>query len=104
MLKPSYVEKVSDRSSELWPKSEDGVNVNWYSHYGRQCRGSLKKQKNLRRQVPLWCSGLRIEHWSLWWLGLMLWCGFNLWPRNFHMPWAWPNKTKQNKIPKNFPK
>ena len=23
-----------------------GENVNWYSYYGEQCRGSLKKKKN----------------------------------------------------------
>ena len=28
---------------------------------------------------------------------LLLWCRFNPWQRNFHMPWVW---TKQNKPPK----
>ena len=32
---------------------------------------------------------------SLQWLGPLLWCGFNPWPRNFHMPWAWPKKKKK---------
>ena len=26
---------------------------------------------------------------SLLWLLLQLWHGFNPWPRNFYMPWAW---------------
>ena len=25
---------------------------------------------------------------SLQWLGLLLWCGFDPWPRNFHMLWV----------------
>jgi len=29
---------------------------------------------------------------SLLWLSLQLWLGFNCWPRNFHMPWAQPEK------------
>ena len=37
---------------------------------------------------------------SLLWLRLLLWCGFDLWAENFHMPWAWQNKTKQNKTQK----
>ena len=34
-------------------------------------------------------------------LGLLLWCRFNPcprfdpWPRNFHMPWVWPKKERQ---------
>ena len=27
---------------------------------------------------------------------LLLWHGFDLWPRNFHMPQAWPKKKKKN--------
>ena len=27
--------------------------------------------------------------WSLQWLGLLLWCGFESWPWNFRRPWAW---------------
>ena len=30
------------------------------------------------------------------WLGLLLWLGFDPWPRNFHIPWAWPKKEKEN--------
>ena len=27
----------------------------------------------------------------------LLWHRFGLWPGNFHVPWVWQNKTKQNK-------
>ena len=31
-------------------------------------------------------------------LGLsLLWYGFNLWPRNFRMPWVWPKITRKTK-------
>ena len=30
---------------------------------------------------------------SLQWLGLLLWRGFDPWPRNFHMPW--PKKKEE---------
>ena len=29
------------------------------------------------------------------WLGTMLWCQFDPWPGNFHMPWAWARKKKK---------
>ena len=29
---------------------------------------------------------------SLLWLGLLLWLGFDPWPRNVPMLWAWPKK------------
>ena len=32
---------------------------------------------------------------SLQWLGSLLWCGFNSWPRNFHVPRVQPNKEKK---------
>ena len=44
---------------------------------------------------------------SLLWLGLLLWCRFSPWPRNFCMPSAWPrpNTTQQNKTkPQNVTK
>ena len=25
----------------------------------------------------------------------LLWCRFDPWPGNFHMPWAWPKKEKE---------
>ena len=32
---------------------------------------------------------------------VLLWCGFDPWPRNFHMMWVWPKTNKQtNKKPK----
>ena len=37
-------------------------------------------------------------------LGLLLWLGFDPWPRNFYMPWAWPKQKKmKNKPEKNPP-
>ena len=37
---------------------------------------------------------------SLQWRSSMLWCGLDLWPRNFHMLQAWPKKGKvKSKIP-----
>ena len=32
---------------------------------------------------------------SLQWLGLLLWCGFDPWPKNFHMPQAQPEKESE---------
>ena len=29
---------------------------------------------------------------SLQWLGLLLWCGFDPFFRDFHMTWVWPKK------------
>ena len=29
----------------------------------------------------------------------LLWCGFDLWPRNFCMPWVWPKKKEGGKGP-----
>ena len=29
-------------------------------------------------------------------LRLLLWHGFDLWPRNFHMPWVWPKNMARN--------
>ena len=39
---------------------------------------------------------LQVKDWmlSLQWHGLLLWCGFNPWPRSFHMLWVWPKKCK----------
>ena len=34
---------------------------------------------------------------SLQWLGLLLWCGFRPWPRNFCMSQAWPQNEQTNK-------
>ena len=34
---------------------------------------------------------------SLLWQGSLLWHGFNSWPGNFCMPWAWPKKKKKKK-------
>ena len=31
---------------------------------------------------------------SLQWLGSLLWCGFNPWPWNFHVPWVEPKPKR----------
>ena len=46
--------------------------------------------------VPWWPSLLRTWHCHQPWLGSLLWCEFNPWPRNCCMPWAQP-KTLPNK-------
>ena len=38
---------------------------------------------------------------SLQWLGSLLWCMFNPWPRNFWMQQAWPPKNKPKQQKKN---
>ena len=32
---------------------------------------------------------------SLLWLGLLLWCGLDSWPRNFHMLQVWPKRGRE---------
>ena len=32
---------------------------------------------------------------SLLWLWSLLWCGFDPWPGNFHLPWVQPKKKKR---------
>ena len=51
----------------------------------------MKRQKSL---VAQWVKDPVL---SLLWLGLILWCRFNAWPRNFHMPWVQPKKLKKKK-------
>ena len=41
--------------------------------------------------------------WLLQWLGSLLWCGFNPWPRNFHMLWVWPKNKKLNNFKNKLP-
>ena len=40
--------------------------------------------------VAQWVKDLAL---LLLWLWLQLRLGFDLWPRNFCMPWAWPKKV-----------
>ena len=40
---------------------------------------------------------------SLQWLGSLLWCRFDPWPRDFHMPWTWPKQNKRKKKPLKTP-
>ena len=54
------------------------------------------KLKICRISLPLkeFAGGLVIKDpvLLLLWLGSLLWHGFNPWPQNFCMTWAWPKK------------
>ena len=39
---------------------------------------------------------------SLQHLGLLLWCVFDLWPRNIHRPWAQPKKEEEEEEKKDL--
>ena len=50
--------------------------------------------------VALWVRDLVL---SLLWLELLLWRGFDPWPRNHCLQWVWPKtKKKKNKTPLSF--
>ena len=51
--------------------------------------------------VPLWCSGLRIQHCHCSGLRSLLWHGFSPWPENCHMLGAESKKRKKEKRKKN---
>ena len=69
-----YIEKEWSSSKNLQiVKAGDGVekrelsytigeNVNWYNHYGEQCRGSIKKKKNTKNKDTIWFSNPTPEH------------------------------------------
>ena len=44
--------------------------------------------------MPQWVKDLVL---LLQWLGLLLWCRFDPWPRNFCMLRAWPQKNTEGK-------
>ena len=44
--------------------------------------------------VAQWVKNLAL---SLQRLRVLLWCGFDPWPGNFHMPRAWPKKREKKK-------
>ena len=50
--------------------------------------------KRLAR-VPLMVQRVKDPALSLLWLGLQLWCRFDLWPWNICIPWAWQKKKKR---------
>ena len=50
----------------------------------------------------MWHSGLRIWHCHC--SGSGCCCGMGLMPKNFHMPWAWPNRMLKNKEEKHLQK
>ena len=35
---------------------------------------------------------------SLLWFVSLLWCEFDPWPRNFHMPWGQPKRKKNERV------
>ena len=45
-------------------------------------------------------GGSQVEDLALTRLGLwlLLWCGFDPWPRNLYMPWVQPKKKKKKKL------
>ena len=55
---------------------------------------SKKKKKKgfLPRELSCVAQHVKDLVLSLQRLGLLLWCRFDSWPRNFHMPQAWPKK------------
>ena len=50
--------------------------------------------------VVQWVKAPALSLQQLW---SLLCCGFQPWPRNFHMPWVQPKKKKKKKKKKNFP-
>ena len=55
-------------------------------------------------QGPEFPGGLVIKDpvLSMLWLGSLLWCGFDSWPWNLHMPQPWPKKKKKKKKKKKI--
>ena len=49
--------------------------------------------KNMWNRSSLVAQWVKDPALSLQWLWLLLWHGFDPWPRNFHMPWAQPKKN-----------
>ena len=46
-----------------------------------------------KKKKQVFPGGLQVKNLVL----SLLWFGFDPWPKNFHMPWAWPkNKKKKN--------
>ena len=54
----------------------------------------LKRRLTQNSVVAQWVKDLVL---SLQWLGLLLWLGFSLWPRHFHMAPMQPKKHKQKR-------
>ena len=50
-----------------------------------------------RNQDVLIKNIIRAPWWPRTWCCHCKWLRYNPWPGNFHVPWARPNKTKQNK-------
>ena len=55
---------------------------------------------NLSFGLPWWVEDLAL---SLQQLGSLLWCRFDPWPENFHMPRIWPKGKKKKKICSGVP-
>ena len=43
-------------------------------------------------EFPWWFQWVKDLALSLQWLWVLLWLGFDPWPREFHMPWTQPKK------------
>ena len=64
-------------------KGEKERNSSWWSH-----KTFFKSDIG----VPWWPRGVKDPVLSLLWLRSLLWWTFDPWPRNFHMPHAWPKR------------
>ena len=50
----------------------------------------------------MWLSGVKDPALSLQWLGSVSLHGFDPWPRNFCMPWAWQKKKSEQEVRKRL--
>ena len=68
------------------------------------CHQQTKDEKNRGLGVPWWLSESAVRCCHCWGLRSLLWHGFNLWPKNFHMPQGQPkNKTMEVSRPRGIP-
>ena len=56
-----------------------------------------KANQNYNEQSSLVVQQVKDPALPLLWLGLLLWCRFDPWPRNFHMPWVQLKQTNKQK-------
>ena len=63
-------------------------------------RGEMRNRVTLKKVWKSLCVAQRVKHLtlSLQQLKSLLRLRFNPGPRNFQMPWSWPNKTKQKSM------
>ena len=81
------------------PKKVMWLSLNkWRSPYklGSEWSNTMDVTQKSKTQEFLLVQQVKHVALSLLWLWSLLGCGFDLWPRNFHMLWVQSNKTKQN--------